>query len=202
MNISKTDTAVAVVIYGGPSVGYDGLTIFQQNLFMNQLFESRLHDFESYIVHHTDPKDWYLQFVHQTSLATPIYISVVYNDEVVYSAAIIDIETTISNISKAVGNTHVHFYSEKDRIDFNRYLNNMRIKGFVNVDDVFFGAVEWLTIREGMMMPTLDEHLALLSYDTGEFIKAPQKLFIDNLERMKLSTDTKALSLYKIVPQL
>jgi hypothetical protein len=53
-----------------------------------------------------------------------------------------------------------------------------------------------------MMMPTLDEHLALLSYDTGEFIKAPQKLFIDNLERMKLSTDTKALSLYKIVPQL
>jgi hypothetical protein len=121
--------AVAVVVYGGPAVSFDGLSVFQQNLFLNQLFEKNIRDFENYITQHTDPRDWYLHYVHHTSIATPVYIVVVRDGSIVMSMPITNVQDMATKFASVTDGVNVFAYSKEDSRNFNRYVLNKCFSG-------------------------------------------------------------------------
>jgi len=192
------DIAVAVVVYGGPAVTFDTLTVFQQNIFLNQLFEKNIREFESFISQHTDPRDWYVHFVQHTSIAVPIYISIVRNDKIVYSAPIINAQQMADNIADATKSVRMYLYSKDDKKRFNRFILNECIKGGIISSNHIICYDFHSAVHDDVCFDTLDEHLCHFDLKTGEFINSPHYLWVNALDRLKDANDQKALSFYKL----
>ena len=195
---------VAVVFYGGPATTYDSLNIFEQNLILNQLFEKHIRDFENYITQHNDPRDWYTQFVHHTSLAVPVYITIVDEGLVVFSKPIVDVQETISAIATAMSKIKKHLcvYSDRDAMLLNRWLYNNKVLGnIIDGNEISVRSFESLC-RSYAMFGTLDEHLCYNKLPTGEFVNAPHYLYVNAPERLKLAAEEKALSFWKLTLML
>jgi hypothetical protein len=194
--------AVAVIVYGGPAVSFDGLSVFQQNLFLNQLFEKNIRDFENYITQHTDPRDWYLHYVHHTSIATPIYIVVVRSGSIVMSMPITNVQDMATKFASVTDGVNVFAYSKEDSRNFNRYVLNKCFSGEIISDNHIRTKPYVELVHDEATFDTLDEHICYLNMKTGEFVNSPHYLYINAVERLKESTEEKALSFWKISQEL
>lgn len=203
--IQSKDIAVAVVTYGGPAYTFDGMSVYKQNLFLNQLFESGIRDFEEFIVHHTDPIDWYQQYVHYTSIAVPVWITVAMSDKVVFNKPLLNIQESISQVVSAIevaGNSNLYVYSNKDKDRFNRWLHIMKAKGDIITDNHFTVRAFEDVCKPGICFDTLDEHLVAFDMPLGEFISAPHYVYMNAPDRLKTSLEEKTLSFWKMTQLL
>ena len=198
--LSANDISVAVVFYGGPEITFDTLSVFKQNLFLDQIFEANIRDFEIFLSHNTDSRDWYTHFVQHTSIAKPVYIAIVSEGNVVQSKPILNPESISSALASA--KSHVYVYSEKDARTLNRYLLNEKLLGnIVNDNHVEVKSFQDIC-RTHFTFDTLDEHIAYLDLPTGEYIKSPHYLYVNAIERLKNAAEQKALSFWNIANKL
>jgi hypothetical protein len=196
--LQSKDIAVAVVVYGGPQISYEYLSFFQQNLFLNNMFELNLRDFENYITQHTDPRDWYAQYVHHTSISVPIWIAIAYGGSIVFNRPILSSADMAAEVSDIVRHTNLYVYSNKDAYLFNRYLRNEKAKGkIIEGNDLSVRSFQEIS-NPNFIFDTLDEHLSYIDYPTGEFITAPHYLMVNAPERIKNTLEEKVLSFWKL----
>ena len=198
------DVVVAVIVYGGPTITFDALSVFQQNLFMNQLFEANIRDFENFITQHNDPRDWYTHFVQYTSIAVPVYIVMVYDEKVLLSIPITNIQdmadkfSDVSSKANGTGRKQPLVYSKEDSKRFNRFILNNCIKGsIISSNDIAVRAFSDM-VDPSLTFDTLDEHLCYLGMKTGEFINSPHYLYVNAPDRLKDAAEEKALSFWKL----
>ena len=205
--LSKVDYAALDVVYGGPSITYQGLTADQKAVFQTEIHELYYQHYKVKEMMDYFPgkrSDFYAMlyehFVHMTSLKKPIAgcLCVSHADRLhevhyseFYKGAIVDFDTFCINIKDKMQPT-IYMYNYEDKKQFD-LMQNLYTRGpKINID-----TVENLL---GFAMPTLDSHLAVLQMraNLDQFFH-PQKMINVSMERLVNNCGLRALCLSKLI---